>query len=448
MTAKTLWFLITFLKTLSALWSKMPKRKRGEKMIIKKILRREAIKGKKGVSLVLVALMIFTLVGIIALAIDVGHLMATRNELQNVADAAALAGAGYLGSEYLKLSPSDQQTKTFTKNEVAIVVGQVAGKNKASGKNISINENDIIIGRWDPNAKEINPETLTSPDAVYVKARRDENANSPISTFFARIFGIDTMNVSAKATAALSGPAWVEEGEMKLPVGISERWFPDNCGDTIFFSKTSESCAGWHNFFWKIDGNTLEEKLLGIIKGDACENCPSGLWDGSEWLTKNFGISPDAEVTPTVSAGDAFNFQGGTIAKVFNGSYLCNENKETCSQSYEGNGGEVKGSPQNAPAAIFALFDYFRFRDGDNNNNVWTATVPVYQDNPEGICINPNGKEPIPILGFARVMVTSINGPPDNDLSVIVDCKFTVIEGRGGGITFGNLKGSIPGLVK
>jgi hypothetical protein len=295
-------------------------------MSIKKILNRETIKGKKGVSLVLVALMIFTLVGIIALAIDVGHLMATRNELQNVADAAALAGAGYLGSEYLTLGYSGQQSHIFTKNEVATVVNQVAGKNKASGESIYINENDIIIGLWNSGSKQVDPlDPLIGPDAVYVKARRDNEANSPISTFFARIFGIDTMNVTAEAVAALSGPAWVDEGELKTPFGLSENVFPDDCTDLIAFSPTTESCAGWHNFFDPINASNMEDKLLGLIQGDtACEHCGTTLLNGPDWLEANFDLNktPDPETTPLTSAGDEFEFQGGTISSLFNGGYL------------------------------------------------------------------------------------------------------------------------------
>ena len=41
-------------------------------------------------------LLLFGLIGFIALAIDIGNLLVARNELQNAADAAALAGAQVL----------------------------------------------------------------------------------------------------------------------------------------------------------------------------------------------------------------------------------------------------------------------------------------------------------------------------------------------------------------
>jgi hypothetical protein len=408
-------------------------------MAIKKMLSREALKGKKGITLVIVALMIFVLVGIVALAIDVGHLMATRNELQNVADAAALAGAGYLGSVYKDLAYSEQQNKIFTKEEIAAVVNQVAQKNKASGENISILNKDIIIGRWDSKNRKISPETLIAPDAVYVKARRDGSANLGISTFFAGIFGINTMNVNGEATAALTGPAWVEEGELKTPFGLSQNVFPNDCTDLISFSPTTESCAGWHNFFDPINASKMEDKLLGLIQGDsACKYCGDTLLNGPAWLEANFDLNktPSSETTPLTSAGDEFNFQGGTISSLFNGGYLGND--------YNGNTGTVYGN-EKKPAPITALFDYFRYRDDDGDDSVWTATIPVYKDSPDG-CINPNTS--IEIVGFAKIVVISPDPPPSSNIQVHVDCNLSVIEGRGGGGEYGNLKGSIPNLVK
>ena len=55
---------------------------------------------EKGVTIVLVAILMTVLVMFVALAVDLGHLYVARNELQNAADAGALAGAHelYVGS--------------------------------------------------------------------------------------------------------------------------------------------------------------------------------------------------------------------------------------------------------------------------------------------------------------------------------------------------------------
>jgi hypothetical protein len=430
----------------------------------------------RGGVLVLVTFLLVVLVGVTALAIDIGYLNTTRNELQNVADAAALAGAGYLGAVYAGLPSSEHTTHLFNRDDIVAVVPEIAGKNKASRESVSINDNatDIKIGLWDAGARDITVETLTASDAVYVKARRDNQANSPISTFFARIFNINDMSVTAEAWASLSGPSAVEEGALKLPIGISDNVFPDKCGDVIAFSPTTDSCAGWHNFFDDINASSEADKLLGFIQGygeDPCEFCDGGLTNGPAWLTDIFDLNstPTPAVTPISSEGDYFDFQGGAIASLLTGVLLDTD--------YNGNSGTVIksngdiASNTSKPMPMMALFDYFKYRDGDDDftvakdildadgnvlyqtgdvidkDKIWSATIPVYRDDAiPPACDNPTGRTEI--VGFARVKVIAPNPPPSTNLNVSLDCEFTVIEGRGGGGTFGNLRGTIPSLVR
>ena len=67
-----------------------------------------SLKDQAGAVAVTVAILMFVLVGIAALAIDIGYLLVTRNELQNVADAAALAAARKLGDNYQNMDPAEQ----------------------------------------------------------------------------------------------------------------------------------------------------------------------------------------------------------------------------------------------------------------------------------------------------------------------------------------------------
>lgn len=402
----------------------------------------DAAKRQHGATIVIVALCLVVLIGFAALAIDIGYLYSTRNELQNTADAGALAGAGHLGKEYLKLGYLAQKNKTFTQEEVAAVVNEVTKKNKAAGEKIEILVSDVVVGNW--NGTEVIPnydpnvtENIISPDAVQVTARRDSSANLPVTTFFARVLGIMNMPVAAVAVAALTGPSEVAEGELKTPFGLSENVFPNNCKDLISFSPTTSSCAGWHNFFDQINASKMEDKLLGLIQG---HSMPSGdnLYSGSKWLETNFNLNkdPKSETTPETSTGESYNFQGGTISSLFLGGYLERN-------TYNGNTGTVSGNDKK-PAPFQALYDYFRYRDFDGDDTVWTATIPVYKDFES--CRNPNTS--IQIVGFAKIVVRMPNPPPDSTVSVTVDCNLSVIEGRGGGGSYGNLKGSIPNLVK
>jgi Flp pilus assembly protein TadG len=405
---------------------------------IRRMKNSRPITNQRGSVIVLVIAGMILLLGIAALAIDLGYLYTTRTELQNVADAAALAGARYLGAEYAKLDPVDMANRVFTQSEVYDAVQEVAVQNQAAKNQITIESNDVMIGLWDPANPADVSQTYVAPDAVRVIARRESGGvNGAIVTFIGRIFNITEMSVvSDMAIAALSGPAYVEEGELKTPFGLSENVFPNNCTDVIAFSPTTDSCAGWHNFFDAINANAMSDKLLGFIEGDTTTY--SGMSSGPEWLEDNFEMNtdPDPEETPTTSAGDSFEFQGGTISSLFLGGYLDSD--------YDGDTGTTLGNAKQ-PAPMIALFDYFRYRDGDGDNTKWSATIPVYKDSPDG-CENPNTS--IEIVGFAKIEVFTTDPPPLSSLNVLVDCQLQVIDARGGGSTFGNLKGTIPNLVK
>ena len=97
-----------------------------------------AIQNRRGVTAVIVAICLVMLIGFAALAIDVGYLYSTRNELQNVADSGALSGAGYLGSVYETLTYSQQLGYIFNRQDVVDAVNQVTQKNKAASASISI----------------------------------------------------------------------------------------------------------------------------------------------------------------------------------------------------------------------------------------------------------------------------------------------------------------------
>ncbi|EPR35192.1 Tad domain-containing protein [Desulfococcus multivorans] len=442
----------------------------------------DALRNNKGVTAVFVLFMLAGLIGVTVLAIDVGYIKTTRNELQNIADAGALAGAGHLGSIYLNYPVSDQSTHTFSLEEVTAVaaaVKDVAKKNRAGNEDsIAILDSDIIIGKWDSESKQVNP-TLgypnDPPDAVQVTARRSKAANSQLTTFFVKAFnaistftnnlsknlGInssdinmmdDPIDVSAHATAALTGPNKVAEGALTLPIGISEILFKEKCDDidTIDFSPTQDSCAGWHNFFDGVNGNLLYDKMLGLIEGhEDCDICEEkNLTLGHDWLLENheeYYTSPPfksvtPEVSPELSVGDTLNYTGGDLGKL-----IPKKNSSAhLDSTYDGNeGGIIPNGVGKAPAPFPNLFDYFRYRDGDGDDSVWTTAIPVYEE--EGECSNPKyGK----ILGFATIIVKGSEGPPITNVEANVLCKLSVIEGRGGGGTYGGLKGSIPNLVE
>lgn len=123
-------------------------------------------KSEKGVTAVYVALLISVFIGFAALAVDIGYLMVTKNELQNAADAAALAGA--------KIKDNSASAKT---EAVA-----VARMNMVSGKPILLSMVDARTGQWTLAFAENN----ITYDAVKVKV----STNGLFTTFFTKISNI------------------------------------------------------------------------------------------------------------------------------------------------------------------------------------------------------------------------------------------------------------------
>jgi len=238
---------------------------------IKPILKK--LNNQRGIAVIVMVVMIVALLGFVALAVDIGYALVTRNQIQNVADSAALAGARQVGQIYNGLTYEEQYNLggVFDESQKALVresAKEVALQNAAGGKYIVIDDADVQIGHWDTATRQlVTPTSTLWTDAVRVSARRDSTTNAPITTFFAGLFGINVVNVAAPATASLSSPTTVPPSSsddtppggsppppLPIPVGISKAFFEGRsgneiCGDTIKFHPTgTSSCAGWHTY--------------------------------------------------------------------------------------------------------------------------------------------------------------------------------------------------------
>jgi Flp pilus assembly protein TadG len=227
---------------------------------------RHAIKkleDQKGVVAVIVGIMIVLLLSLVAFAVDIGYALVVRNELHNIADAAALAGARKLGANYETMTYLEQIGYTCDSGRALVtpVIQEVAGMNRAGGIPITINSSDIEIGQWNSATKAFTA-NLNPPTAVSAKARRDSSANSPITTFFARVFGIDSVNVSAKSIAGLSSAS--SSNQLKIPFAITEDWFTTHDPYTTTIDIGGGSGTDW---FYLEGMQPNQPNLLDMING-------------------------------------------------------------------------------------------------------------------------------------------------------------------------------------
>jgi hypothetical protein len=248
------------------------------------------VSNQRGGVVIFVAVAMVVLIGCAALAIDLAHLFVARNELQNACDAGALAGARFLfvkdgtndktaainASGYVSVQgetiPSANQMgytgATANKSEkVPVEVNWVAGQNTGS---------DVERGHWSfglgnlargfypkdsiamvdinivsPRLLDENPNLI---NAVRVRARRE---TTPIASWFARIFGHDSFQLSADAVAYIGFAGLLEPQKSDQPIGIciqsvlnADDAYNCNMGRMLNSGQDpgESNTAGWLNF--------------------------------------------------------------------------------------------------------------------------------------------------------------------------------------------------------
>lgn len=351
-----------------------------------------------GVVMVWVALSMLVILGLGALAVDVGFLMASRNELQNAADAAALAGAGELGNKYY----NDEEYDSTWDSIIRAVAKDVGEKNKVAGDELLIDNSDIHIGCWD--GSNFGPCSSSSPDAVRVITRRDgENNSNQIITFFAKALGIDSVSVNANATAALTPISSVAEGDLEVPFVLSEElfWPPHDefCGNIVIMRPQS-SCSAW-TYFKEKNSGTIQNTIL------------PGLLDGTYEV-------------PEVSVGDSLGTSekdlGNAASKKFDELFMDRAECTVPDNFYDDN-----------------------LSDEYCEEWVWEALSPVYS----GGCTVSTSQD-VTVLGFASVRITGVSNPGESNLhSIQATVLCEKFEGqRGGGSINTGTKGTIPNLVE
>ena len=233
------------------------------------------IAGQRGTVIVYVGILILVLIGFAALAVDIGHLYVARNELQNAADAGALAGAHEL---YLNngtaVNPGANQVgydtaRANNSQNLAVEVNWTPGTNIGTDVERghwsftyrqftpSNNLNAIRIGDYTTEELDKNRANdgtfIDLVNAVRVKTRREA---SPVSLTFARIFGFATYPVTAEAVAYIGFAGTLKPFEVKQPVAICEESILDvngklTCGVGRFINSgqnVGHQTGGWTNF--------------------------------------------------------------------------------------------------------------------------------------------------------------------------------------------------------
>jgi len=245
------------------------------------------LRDQQGAVLVLVTVAFIVLIAFAAFAIDVGHLYVVRNELQNAADAGALAGTRVLYND------DGTVINTFS-NQVGHD-GATANNSEKVAVDVhwtSGNTGDVERGHWSFATQTFTPNASLLPvdlwnvttaeldadtdfiNAVRVTARRED---TPAYSFFASIFGYDDFALSAAAVAYIGFSGTLGPGEVDQPIAIClqslllDGEYQCNTGRMLNSgsNNATHNTAGWTNFSQPCEtANANEMKSLICSSGN------------------------------------------------------------------------------------------------------------------------------------------------------------------------------------
>lgn len=157
--------------------------------------RQHARDGERGVTLLIVAVAMVSMLAMVALAVDVITLYAARSEAQRAADSAALAAAKMLVDAGVTGDPSNAGVQTAAQTVATKVAQDVATQASIAARQVQAADVNVTFPNTGTAAFGINP-------TVSVIVNRPN-----LPTLFSRIWSRAALSVSASATAEAFNPS-------------------------------------------------------------------------------------------------------------------------------------------------------------------------------------------------------------------------------------------------
>ncbi len=232
---------------------------------------------------IIAAILMVMLLSFCALALDIGHLVSVKAELQKAADAGALAGARALA---LPKGITDWNWGNGKTTAVSTVQ-----KNFADGRSLAdFTDANVQTGYWDLSWTPGNaPANLLGYDnpAAFVPGSRQvaavkvtvqkiqggSGSSAPVATFFASVMGITSLDAKASAVAMMSPPTTVDYKDT-WPFALPWTWVNNHWKDNpplsfaVAAQQHVESGGQWTPLKEQISGaQYIDSQLLGTNTG-------------------------------------------------------------------------------------------------------------------------------------------------------------------------------------
>jgi Flp pilus assembly protein TadG len=178
---------------------------------------RQGLSGERGAVLVKVAIAMLVLIGTTAWVVDFGMLMMSRNQVQNAADAGALAGATSLAFD------------NFT-DRTATGPAKVAAQRFAQSNNVFSAAPDVNIDTdvtFVPCPDDPDPPPIAETPCIRVDAYRNQARDNPIPMVFGQAVGLTEQGVRGTATAMAAA---ANATSCLRPWAVIDRWWEASAG--------------------------------------------------------------------------------------------------------------------------------------------------------------------------------------------------------------------------
>jgi Flp pilus assembly protein TadG len=239
---------------------------------------------RRGAVIPLTAILLIPLIGMLAFAIDTGYIVMSKAELQNAADAAALAAAERMSTYYVQYYlPSANQSTVLAnaKCDAKALASTYASFHKAGGTTSVVLDttNDVEFGYMDCSTPYQSPPPCGYfPNTVEVTLRLDggTSTNPQLNLFFGNVLGMGTVSVIVTARAT------IYNGD-----------FSDFSGSSVALLPATLDTQVWDNFVSTGKGNLLDFAYAALAS-DAPDPVPSPAVGGAPQIL----VAPDPNGRP------------------------------------------------------------------------------------------------------------------------------------------------------
>jgi len=252
---------------------------------------KQILAGHRGAVAIVVVILMFMFLGFAAFAVDFGYSYMVKNELQNAADAAALAGASVLfshntlcissGSPYsccTGLKTGSCNPSVVDSNNVVGTAQAVAAQNTSGGNQVPAPT--VEIGHYTFAASRDTPGTFTATQNYqqmanwetlpfstlngrtdFLNAVKATVTRTDVPRFFSRIWSSSSLAITAEAVAYIGFAGTLPPGVVDAPIAVCKQSLitdpncTSNCQYTCVNGRMINSgggvttnTGGWTNF--------------------------------------------------------------------------------------------------------------------------------------------------------------------------------------------------------